>query len=196
MTPEGDSGEYELLTEAAAKTTVPGLLCEVGTRLGGGVAAILEKWTRPYATFLTIDPYGNVPYEQAQGVFVRLDYTNDMLIAAMTTLPRFCADKGVIWLPFIMEDTEFFRRYPDGVPLYNHSKRIVNEYAFIHIDGPHSEQAVLDEINFFLPRIPVGGAIAFDDIHLYDHGYINNKVQNAGFGCEAMGECKAVYRRL
>jgi isopropylmalate/homocitrate/citramalate synthase len=34
------------------------------------------------------------------------------------------------------KDTEFFKRYCDGIPIYDEYKRIVNKYAMVFLDGP------------------------------------------------------------
>jgi hypothetical protein len=80
------------------------------------------------------------------------------------------------FLFFPLEDWEFFNRFQDGVPVYvNGSKQVINQYALVHFDGPHTTDIVLGETMFFIDKIPVGGALVYDDVtHFYDHNKIDD----------------------
>lgn len=77
--------------------------------------------------------------------------------------------KGVNFYFFNMEDTEFFTRFGDGVPVYNFFKTKITTYSMVHFDGPHDYVSISEEVKFFATRTPQGGTWVFDDIHDYDH---------------------------
>jgi hypothetical protein len=188
----GDSEEYEILTEAA-RHAPPGLICEIGCRLGGGVSAICDGLT-PGRTILSVDPYGDMPYHIAEDRFVYLDYGGDMLTEALCTIPVFCRERGVRWLPLVLEDAEFFKRFRDGVPIYERGyKRLVNEYALVHVDGPHCLANVIAAIAFFSPRLAEGGWMVFDDWQSYDHPLA--VMLNLKFEERLRGERKIAFSR-
>lgn len=172
---ETDSLDYDVLTRAATKIKgVPGFTCEIGVRKGGGSSAIMKACidNEDKRVHVGIDPYGNIKYVDSDTVIRRLDYTNDMKTRAMASIYKWCVDHSAEFLFFNMEDTEFFKRYADGVPVYNEYKTILNTYALVHFDGPHSVECIKAEIEFFAPRTPVGGVWVFDDVRVYDHAQI------------------------
>jgi hypothetical protein len=66
---------------------------------------------------------------------------------------RICQGKKVNFQFFNLEDTEFFERYAEGVPVYNQVKTIWKTYSFVHFDGPHAFDSLMTEIDFFYKRI-------------------------------------------
>jgi len=180
----GDSFDYDVLTDAAKDIKgVDGVVCEIGLRMGGGLKAIVEglmahEDLRP---FVAIDPYGSIGY--CQNEVWRMDasaYTNSMKNQALQAIGLFCELNGVNFMPFIMEDSEFFSRFGDGVPIYEGQKRIVSRYALTLFDGPHNSQSVLEEIGFFIPRCNVGSYFVFDDVQDYDHSKVHSVLSEDG----------------
>jgi hypothetical protein len=96
---------------------------------------------------------------------------------------------------FCLEDHEFFKRYADGVPVYDEQKIMVNEYAFVFFDGPHTNEAVEEELNFFLDRAPNGAVYVFDDIWMYDHDKFEKIMFDRGFKLIEKGNIKASYKK-
>ena len=96
-----------------------------------------------------------------------------------------------------LEDNEFFKRYSDGVPVYNKTKQIINTYALVFIDGPHTYDLVLDDFNFFKKKIPIGGVIVFDDIYQYPHmEKLDNYIQLNGYKILEQGDVKISYIKI
>ena len=195
-----DSREYHILLNAVARVKdVDGLTCEIGVREGGGTKLIMEtlRSTGQQKVHIAIDPFGNIEYEHFETRKERLDYTNAMKNRMLANLYALCHSTGMECLFFPLEDTEFFKRYCDGIPIYDEYKRIVNKYAMVFLDGPHTTELVRAEFDFFNMRIPCGGVIVFDDIDQYPHmdqldGYIRAK----GFAVLEQGECKISYVKL
>lgn len=87
---EGDSGEYELLTEAVELSKdVEGICVEIGVRMGMGTKHIIDAICehRPGSTVIGIDPYGSILYtgREPNGP-CRLDYTNEMAKRCMAAM--------------------------------------------------------------------------------------------------------------
>lgn len=193
-----DSGEYHLLTKGIELSKeIPGLTCEIGLRRGGGTKHIVDALVKHgIKTHIAIDPYGSIEYEHKEGDFVRLDYTNEMRDECLTNLYAYARQIGIPFVFFNLEDTEFFNRYKDGVPLYSHVKQIANQYSFVHFDGPHAVKPLVEEVKFFDSRTPAGGCWCFDDVKgYYDHDAIEKVLIKSGFVLIEKGDHKALYQK-
>ena len=197
---ETDSREYEILEECVSKIqSIPGLTCELGVRRGGGSEKIMR---RLYETgqqnrvHIGIDPYGNIEYETAENTHCRHGYTNEMLGEAMIGLYTLARSLGMHFLLFPLEDTEFFNRFPEGVPLYNHHKVLENRYALVHFDGPHALTPLRKEFQFFNLRSEPGAVFVFDDIQNYPHDQLEtNCLFPAQWRLLVKGSTKAAYQK-
>lgn len=196
---ETDSGEYHLLTKGVELSkNIEGLTCEIGLRRGGGTKFILDALNQHgKKVHIAIDPFGSIEYEHKEGEFVRLDYTNEMRDECLTNLYAYTRQLQIPFIFFNLEDTEFFNRYSDGVPVYAHEKKILNTYSFVHFDGPHAVKPLLDEIEFFKSRTPVGGCWCFDDVkNYYNHDAVEKVVLDLGFNLIEKGDKKALYQKV
>ena len=97
---------------------------------------------------IAVDPFGNIEYEHWETRKERLDYTNTMKNRMLANLYAMCHSTGMECLFFPLEDTEFFKRYCDGIPIYDEYKRIVNKYAMVFLDGPHTTE--LDQLDDYI----------------------------------------------
>jgi len=193
-----DSSEYEILTNAVPKIKgIEGAVIELGTRRGGSAKMIIDALTNNGDTnrsMFCIDPYGNIDFEctnfnltvahtgniqvngdpnsKAQSTAIKYDYNNSMRNRIIPSLYYCAYDSGLNFNFFCLEDTEFFNRYSDGVPVYDEGKKIENKYAFWFLDGPHTNDIVLRETKFFAERSPVGAVSVMDDIWMYEHDEI------------------------
>ena len=199
----GDSRDYYILRKAVkAITNVPGLVCEIGLREGGGMKIILDELiaTRKPWTVISIDPYGAIPFKGADGEELdSSEYTNRMKCETLEKMYRFVADyPNINWLFFPLEDTEFFKRYEDGVPVYtNTTSSVPNTYSLVHFDGPHETNVVMNEVKWFVPRTSVGTMFVFDDVeHFYDHQSVEDYIVEQGFELIEKTDVKAMYRRM
>lgn len=173
-----DSHNYEVLFEAAASIKdIPGTICEIGTRQGGSLEYIVDgllSVDNINRNIICIDPYGDIEYRGSDDNFSKWDYTNDMRNEAWTNIYSYVNKKPVNVVFLCLEDTEFFNRFSDGVPFYQGSKTISNQYALVFFDGPHDTNSVIKEIEFFLPRSVVGSHFVFDDVASYNHQAIDD----------------------
>jgi hypothetical protein len=114
---------------------------------------------------------------------------------AMMNIHAYVRGKGVNFTFFNLEDTEFFKRYGTGVPVYNQHKQILNTYSFVFYDGPHDVLSIKEELIFFIPRSVTGTVYVFDDILSYPHNEIDAYLLNNGFALLEQGaqQRKASY---
>ena len=91
---------------------------------GGGTKAILDmlRYTEQKKIHIAIDPFGNIEYEHWENKKEKLDYTNKMKNNMLKHLYAYCSNYDMECLFFSLEDTEFFTRYADGIPIYNEYK--------------------------------------------------------------------------
>lgn len=197
----GDSWDYELVYEGVkASKDIEGLCLEIGLRRGGGSKHIINSIADncPGKVAVSIDPYGSILTECKDGNFVRLDYDESMKADCMSNIYRYAHNKGVQFIFINLEDTEFFQRYSDGIPIYNIEKQIVNKYAFVFFDGPHAFHVVKEEVDFFLDRISKGSCFCFDDIsttdYYYNHDAIEKYLLEKGFTILRKTDKKGLYQ--
>lgn len=194
----GDSGDYHLLTkgiELSANT--PGMTCEIGLRRGGGTKTIIDALAihAPHKVHIAIDPYGNIEYEHKEGDIVRLDYTNEMRDECLSNLYPYALNKRINFQFHNLEDTEFFKKFGAGVPVYNYVKEVINDYSFVHFDGPHSIAPLEEEVMFFLGRIQPGACWCFDDVTgYYDHDHVEAMLFRNDFKLITKTWHKALYQ--
>ena len=191
----GDSLEYEFFDEAIQLLKNPiGVSVEIGVRRGMGTKCIIDAYRKYHPSIqlkhLGIDPYGNILYRTSDNdKGMRLDYTNkmkqDALLAIIKEYPEF---------NFInLEDSEFFKRYADGYPVYDFEKKLLTKYETVHFDGPHDTESVMKEVDFFLDRRPEQCVYIFDDIDTHDIDKIGEHLIWNGFKEFKKGKRKAVF---
>ena len=111
-------------------------------------------------------------------------------------LYKWCDENSMEFLFFPLEDTEFFKRYADGVPIYKDEKKIINTYKLVFFDGPHTFECIKEEISFFEDRMGLGSAMVFDDISQYRHyEKIHPYLSFLGFNEVERGYYKTSYIR-
>lgn len=166
MNLETDGIEYDILTRAViAARPVPGLVCEIGTRRGGSMALMMQ--TDPGRTFISVDPYGHILYNDGRAV-TRYDYTNQMKAEAMAALWAVAAELKVNFAHFCLTDAVFMSVFADGVPVYNFNRSVENRYAVVFLDGPHDTTSVWAEVKFFAARMLPGAQMVIDNIDFFD----------------------------
>lgn len=196
-----DSNDYYILINAVKKIKgVPGLTMEIGVREGGSsymiMKTLLENNDIRHA-HIGVDPYGNLDYTHWENLTQKLDYTNKMKNKMMKNLYTWCDTHDINFIMVSFEDTEFFNRFSDGVPIYIDKKIMMNEYALVFFDGPHNVDHVLLEINFFISRTPSKGIWIFDDINQYPHmEKLDPYILSLGFERLDKSEYKISYQRI
>lgn len=199
---EGDSGEYEFLTEAVELSReVPGMCCEIGLRLGLGTKMIIDACAiyRPSTTVISIDPYGSIKYIGREHMGeIRLDYTNDMGKTCMTNMSAYVMDKPVFWQPWKMTSDRYFKICADGVELYELETTLCNKYAMVHLDGVHTVKAISEEVIWFNVRMDSGATIVVDDVTIdfVDIKPIQKLFTELGWNEIKMGNKKGLWQKI
>lgn len=194
---EVDGIHYDELKEAIEQTkNVAGATIEIGTRRGGSSLMIMEGNLGMNKPHISIDPYGNIDYHDLMGIH-KSDYTNHMKTQTMSSLYQWAYDNNYNFIFFNLEDTEFFNRFEDGIPIYEETKRIEDKFSLVFIDGPHHTEAVLDAFNYFKDKITSNGQIIFDNYDHYNHDIDVEPIilKTSKYELHNVGTDKKVYKR-
>lgn len=188
-----DSAEYDILERAAmAIKGKEGLVIEFGTRLGGSAQRIID--TIQSGVVVCVDPYGHIPYHDGRtDKMVRYDYTNDMKNNAMSALYEHVKGKDINLIFINLEDTEFFDRYKDGVPVYNLTKSLINDYRLAFLDAGHRVDDVAVEVAFLSTRMRYGSIIVVDDIDFMEWEKLHSVMSLHHFQIYERGTKKASF---
>lgn len=212
LTLETDSREYDVLYHAAVESLIAkGASVEIGVRMGGGSELIMRATAnarvddpeKGYRTHIGIDPWGDLPYILS-GRDSGYRYSDEMRQQALKGLYHVAHELDVDLLVFNMRDTDFFRCFQTGVPFYrNGREQFINQYSLVHFDGPHNVENVIEEMEFFAPRMSHLSWWVFDDVYLYDHASIESRIFDAGFepmdnpySPARLNRVKASYRKV
>lgn len=169
-----DHENHQVLLNAANSIVgIEGIVCELGLRRGGGLMTMLISCVNnndaKNRQFIAIDPYGNIDYKFRDNSTVKLDYTNKMKNETLASLYSYCATHDIDFNLYCLTDFDFFDKFENGIFVYNENRFILNKYALVHLDGPHSTEDLIKEVNFFKRRMSLGGYIVLDDVQ----GYFN-----------------------
>jgi hypothetical protein len=192
-----DSAEYELLAKGIEiSKDINGLCLEIGLRLGRGMATMIDAMAEfcPKKIAVSVDCYGNLPYEGREGRVCRLDYTDKMKNSCMGMMYPFAQQKKIHYRFIELMDTDFFDLYKDGLIIYQEERDVVNKYSFVHLDGPHNVAELCREIDFFTPRMDRGAILILDDItpDFFDVEVVERYMRET-FKCVVKGLKKAIY---
>lgn len=181
---ETDGIQYDIINRAIESCKdVPGLFLEIGTRKGGSMQIIIDAAisTGQARTFVSVDPYGNIPYQDRDGNVAKYDYTNAMKTAALRDLYGYAHEKGVNLVTFTLTDREFFTCFKKGVPIYNDNVWRTNLYAFAFLDGPHDTESVKHELAFLADRMTPGAGVVIDNYPFFDLKAVRAYADDIGF---------------
>ena len=167
---KGDGKEYKLLAKWVDNLKPQDfyLTVEIGVREGYGSFVITDILKNRNYFHIGIDPYGDIIYKHLDK---EIDYEkgtiaywtdfegkpllNEDGTPKVPTYPNsmkqnFLSDfkSHENFILYQLEDTEYFNAFGGGVPLYrNGKKQIMNCYDFVHFDGPHTTEKVLEGLH-------------------------------------------------
>ena len=164
--PHSDSkGRHEKLpsmTEYLLKTPLledqPPFL-EVGTRGGGSAWLTLElmKYMNPDSVLITVDPYGDKPYDNKPWKYGGMFYTRMKKLLA--PYPNH--------IHYQMTSEEFIT-IMDKIGYWHKGKRkTFSEFSFVFLDGSHLPDNVKLEFDGFFPRLINEGYIVIDNTDFF-----------------------------
>lgn len=180
---------------------VEGMSIEIGLRRGGGTYEIVQAFLKnnDKRNHICVDPYGNIEYYGNNSI-MQYDYYNSMRNETIPNLYQYAEANDVNIVFFNLEDSEFYNRFCDGVPIYNHGKKeIISKYCLAHIDGQHSVKAVSIATDFFTTNLSKNGIIVYDNTDYYEHSPVHTKLLSNNFEMlleEDVHSFKRVYKKL
>ena len=68
-------------------------------------------------------------------------------------------------------------------------------YKVVHFDGPHTTDAVIQELNFFIPRSETKALFIIDDFKDLKMGIVDMLLKTYNFNVAAKGDNKIVYQK-
>ena len=163
---KGDSSEYHLITKHIGKLNIDRatLTCEIGLREGLGSKIIMDAIREHKPNLykhVAIDPYNNLSYEHYDNEGrVVAGYTEEMKQKTVSYLYQNYPEFDF----YHMTDDYYFKTMGDGhqLGLFN-NMMLFGLYKVVHFDGPHTTDAVIQELNFFIPRSETKALFIIDD---------------------------------
>ena len=195
---KGDSTEYHLITKEIGKLELNQvtLTCEIGLREGLGSKIIMDA-VREHKPNLykhvAIDPYNNLSYEHYDNEgSVVAGYTEEMKQKTVSYLYQNYPEFDF----YHMTDDYYFRTMGDGhqLGLFN-NMMLFGLYKVVHFDGPHTTEAVLQELNFFIPRSETKALFIIDDYKDLRMGIVDMLLLTYNFKVVEEGENKIIYQK-
>ncbi len=195
---KGDSTEYHLITEQIGKLKLDQvtLTCEIGLREGLGskiiMDAILDSKPKLYK-HIAVDPYNNLSYEHYDNEgSVVAGYTEEMKQKTVSYLYQNYPDFDF----FHMTDDYYFKTMGEGHQfVLNQQLVLFGLYQVVHLDGPHTTKAVIDELSFFIPRMASKGLIILDDYTDLQMGIVDMLLKTYNFNVAVKGDNKIIYQK-
>jgi hypothetical protein len=195
---KGDSTEYHLITEQIGKLKLDQvtLTCEIGLREGLGskiiMDAILDSKPKLYK-HVAVDPYNNLSYEHYDNEgSVVAGYTEEMKQKTVSYLYQNYPDFDF----FHMTDDYYFKTMGEGHQfVLNQQLVLFGLYQVVHLDGPHTTKAVIDELSFFIPRMASKGLIIIDDFKDLQMGIVDMLLKTYNFNVAVKGDNKIIYQK-
>lgn len=195
---KGDSTEYHLITEQIGKLKLDQvtLTCEIGLREGLGskiiMDAILDSKPKLFK-HVAVDPYNNLSYEHYDNEgSVVAGYTEEMKQKTVSYLYQNYPDFDF----FHMTDDYYFKTMGEGHQfVLNQQLVLFGLYQVVHLDGPHTTKAVIDELSFFIPRMASKGLIILDDYTDLQMGIVDMLLKTYNFNVAVKGDNKIIYQK-
>ena len=195
---KGDSSEYHLITKHIGKLNIDRatLTCEIGLREGLGSKIIMDAVREPKPNLykhIAIDPYNNLSYEHYdnEGSVVAC-YTEEMKQKTVSYLYQNYPEFDF----YHMTDDYYFKTMGDGhqLGLFN-NMMLFGLYKVVHFDGPHTTEAVIQELNFFIPRSETKALFIIDDFKDLRMGIVDMLLLTYNFKVVEEGENKIIYQK-
>lgn len=196
---KGDSEEYNLIVDQIKKLTIDRatLTCEVGLREGLGSKTIMDairEHNPKLYKHIAIDPYGSLAYQHYDKPdnIINAGYDDEMMQRTVTELHKNYKEFNF----FHMTDDYYFKTMGEGHQFcYESNLMIYGLYKVVHLDGPHTTPAVIDELVFFIPRMENQSIIIIDDYKLLSMGIVDMLLKTYNFNVAEKGDSKIIYKK-
>lgn len=155
---------YDSIINVAKTLDSDAIFIEIGTRAGGtallALNAILDS--KISRQFITVDPYGNKPYFAGKETFGGI-YGEDYYQVAMKEISTYCFNNKLYHTHFKIESSDFIKIF-EQVKFWYEGRLLNTKFGYVFLDGEHTEEAIVKELEWFLPRMYNGGLIVIDDV--------------------------------
>jgi hypothetical protein len=95
-----------------------------------------------------------------------------------------------------MTDDYYFKTMGEGHQfVLNQQLVLFGLYQVVHLDGPHTTKAVIDELSFFIPRMASKGLIILDDYTDLQMGIVDMLLKTYNFNVAVKGDNKIIYQK-
>ena len=195
---KGDSSEYHLITKHIRKLKIDRatLTCEIGLREGLGSKIIMDAVREHKPNLykhIAIDPYNNLSYEHYDNEgSVVAGYTEEMKQRTIS----FLYEKYIEFDFYHMTDDYYFKTMGEGHQFsVNGNLMLFGLYKVVHFDGPHTTEALLNELNFFIPRAETESIFIIDDYPQLRMGIVDMLLKTYNFREAEKGENKIIYQK-
>ena len=194
---DGDSSEYNFITEEIQKLKLDPvvLTCEIGLRRGLGsktiMDAVINQGVEHYR-HVAIDPYGDLKYKHYDDKDPYVcDYNDQMIMDTVRELYKY---KQFAYFEFL--DEYYFETMKKGYPItINGNVYLKETYNVVHLDGPHTSEAVQNEVNFFASRMTDNSLLIIDDYKTMNLQSTRWFLQKISFEEVRKGERKLIFKR-
>lgn len=191
-----DNGEADLLNLVmyAAQTphrSIQPPFLEVGTRAGGSALALLKVIERFFAnttTLITVDPYGDKPYDDKPWV-----YGNQFYVKMKKLLAPYANH-----IHYSITSKVFISRLSDLTFWWRGKKRDFSRFSFIYLDGSHQPKTVRFEIEHLFPRIISPGYLVVDNSDYYNGAirkYLSTLAEKKGLSVVHTGHQSVIQQK-
>ena len=195
---KGDSSEYHLITKHIGKLNIDRatLTCEIGLREGLGSKIIMDAVREHKPNLykhIAIDPYNNLSYEHYDNEgSVVAGYTEEMKQKTVSYLYQNYPEFDF----YHMTDDYYFKTMGDGhqLGLFN-NMMLFGLYKVVHFDGPHTTDAVIQELNFFIHRSETKALFIIDDYKDLRMGIVDMLLLTYNFKVVEEGENKIIFQK-
>ncbi len=168
---EGFEYLYEKILEKS-KVFIDHPFVEIGTREGGSALLFLHALKNTTNFLITIDPYGK--HYQADGEWPPIG--DKIYRTAQKLLADFCFENNTLHIPFRITSKHFMSLWDNSL-IWINGMPCLKPFGVVYLDGEHTEETVLKEINWFLPRMHINGLLIIDD-YSYLQNTENLELQN------------------
>lgn len=147
---------------------------ETGTRDGDSamvfLKAILDSGKKRW--LFTVDPYGDKPYGVGNVLSTTYGYGEQHFRNALHSLSKYAWDNDLLHYHYRLRSQEY-HKMAELTEFWHNGERVNHMYGLVYLDGEHTYDAIIKELDFFLPRLVKGGVIIIDDISFITEEQIN-----------------------
>jgi cephalosporin hydroxylase len=146
--------------EEIMKEAPEGVFVDVGTRMGG--SALLALLQPQSSIVISVDPWGAKPYQMMHG-HISNEFNDEMALGTMDLLTSKAKEINKTHIHYRMPSHDFLTLDHTLWLGGNESRLKDMKFAFILLDGDHTDEAVTKELELLEGRMIEGGIVMIDN---------------------------------